>query len=115
MGWLCGSRGSVFLGFRLDFSRNFPDEDVSQWWLWRLLVFLAPRSQHQFLLLVPPGVSARRSVEKDEPFPDSIETLEWRFARYRKMAQQGGWCVLDGLEPVGAVHRRIIKELGMCE
>lgn len=104
-----------FLDTELDFRRNFPDVDVSRWRLWRLLVFLAPRPRHEFLLLVPPEVSAQRSVEKNEPFPDSIETLEWRYARYREMAEQGRWCVLDGREPVEVVHRRILQELGMCE
>ena len=104
-----------FLDTEIDFKRNYPEEDVALWWLWRLLVLLAPRPQHRFLLLVPPGVSAHRSVEKNEPFPDSPETLEWRYARYREKAAEGGWCVLDGREPLEVVHRRIMNELGSCE
>jgi dTMP kinase len=99
----------------LDFKRNFPEEDVSRWGLWRLLGMVAPRPSHRFLLLVTPDVSAQRSVEKNEPFPDSIQTLEWRYAWYRKMAEDGQWFVLDGREPVQVVHARIMSELGLCE
>jgi thymidylate kinase len=104
-----------FQDSELDFMRNFPDEDVSRWLVWRLLILFAPRPQHQFLLLVSPEISTQRSVEKEEPFPDSMETLEWRYARYCEMVERGGWYVLDGREPVDIVHKRIMKKLGMCE
>lgn len=102
------------LDTELDFRRNFPETDVSRWWLWRLLVFLSPRPQLRLLLIVPPGISAQRSTEKNEPFPDSMETLEWRYGRYREMAEQKGWCVLDGRDSAEQVHRKILKELGIC-
>lgn len=79
----------------LDFRRNFPTEDVEKWFLWRLLRWLAPRPSASFLLLVPVEESQRRSKLKNEPFPDSPETLAWRLDEYKRLAERGGWTVLD--------------------
>jgi thymidylate kinase len=67
---------------RIDFSRNFPNQFSTSHWLWRLLVAATPRPDIHFLLYVPIGVSLARSREKDEPFPDSPATLEYRLNEY---------------------------------
>lgn len=91
----------------LDFRRNFPQEQVGEWLLWRVIAKLSVRPDHRFLLLVAPEVSARRSLLKKEPFPDSQETLVWRYLQYGKMVGCGDWCVIDCSQPVEAVHARI--------
>ncbi len=97
----------------LDFSRNFPGLKVSGWLLWRFLLLLAPRVRCHFLLIVPTEVSAYRSIEKHEPFPDSLETLEWRYIRYCQMADKKEWCLLDGRNSITIVHQKIISLLGL--
>lgn len=99
----------------LDFQRNFPQEDVSRWLLWRLLTWSAPQPDHRFLFIVPPDVSERRSRQKNEPYPDSSETLEWRYSRYTGMSESGCWCVIDGRDPLELINARIVSELGLCE
>ncbi len=69
---------------RIDFCRNFPKQFSTRLWLWRLLVATAPRPDTHFLLYVPVEVSQARSREKNEPFPDSPETLEYRLNEYLK-------------------------------
>jgi dTMP kinase len=93
----------------LDFGRNFPEERVRNWSLWKLLFNLAPKPDHRFLLLVHPNESARRSKLKNEPFPDSPETLVWRYAGYQELARGGEWTVLDCLQPIDKVQT-IIRE-----
>jgi thymidylate kinase len=99
----------------LDFLHNFPEEKVPSWWFWRLLCKLSPVPDVRFLLLVPPEISTERGKQKNEPFPDSPETLSWRFEKYRQLAASGDWTVLDGLESVDAVHQKILARLDLCE
>ncbi len=91
----------------LDFERNFPQERVGQWLLWRLLSGLAPKPDHRFLLIVPPEESARRGKLKNEPFPDSPETLAWRHTRYLELAKSGEWIILDCLQAIERVQNCI--------
>ncbi|QYM77514.1 hypothetical protein K0B96_09240 [Horticoccus luteus] len=97
----------------LDFRRNFPQEEVADWWLWRVLAQCAVKPTHQFLLLVRPAESARRSRLKDEPFPDSPETLAWRYDAYRALGAGGGWQVIDCERSIAAVQREIAAKVGV--
>lgn len=67
---------------KIDFLRNFPDHFNPSGILWRGLMWLAPRPSVHFLLTVPCDISAQRSRQKNEPFPDSRETLEFRLNQY---------------------------------
>jgi len=66
----------------IDFKRNFPDAFDEKSFLWKLLVFSAPKPNQSFLLLVPVNLSLVRSKMKGEPFPDSSETLSFRLKNY---------------------------------
>ena len=48
--------------------------------LWKLLCFLVPTLIAHFFW-VPVSESVDRKI-KDEPFPDNLETLEWRLLSY---------------------------------
>jgi dTMP kinase len=91
----------------LDFRRKFSQEHVDDWLLWRLMVKLSARPDYRILLLVTPVESVRRSVLKNEPFPDSIETLAWRYDQYREMARTGEWLVIDCSQPFSIVRETI--------
>jgi thymidylate kinase len=102
----------------LDFQRNFPSDRFAEWPLWKLLLAAVPRPDVRFLLLVPPEESARRSRLKNEPFPDSPETLNWRHVRYVEIARSGGWVVLDCLRPldeIQAVIHSVLSGVGGSE
>lgn len=95
----------------LDFKRNFPAEDVESWLLWRVLCRMAPRPNYRFLLMVTPKLSTERGKLKDEPFPDSLETLSWRYERYLEFSASGGWVVLDCVQSIDAVQSEISRVL----
>lgn len=95
----------------LDFRRNFPQEDVGAWGLWRLLRCCAPKPNFRFLLLVPPAESTRRSLLKNEPFPDSPETLAWRYEAYLALAASGDWEVIDCQQSIEDVQRAIAGKI----
>ena len=91
----------------LDFQINFPQEDLTRWPLWRLMAWCAPVPDCQFLLIIPVDESQRRSVLKNEPFPDAPEVLQMRYATYRSWAQDRRWHVLDGCRPEDDVAAEI--------
>ncbi len=97
---------------QLDFEINFPNENVSQWLLWRCLQRMVPRPDVAFLLLIPVDESLRRSQQKNEPFPDSPEVLAQRLDRYRQLvdtSQSADYVVLDGLNPPLDVFLQVVE------
>jgi dTMP kinase len=66
----------------LDFTRNFSRHFDSNSFLWRILIYTIPKPDYSFLLYVPVNTSIKRSIEKNEPFPDSLETLNFRLNAY---------------------------------
>lgn len=97
----------------LDFRLNLPDEQVERWLLWRLLVWLAPRPDAAFLFLVPVEESLRRSRLKYEPFPDSPATLQTRLEFYERLAAEGRWTRLDGLQTREQLHAAVCHGCGL--
>ena len=92
----------------IDLRLNFPAENVERWWLWRLLVRLAPQPDVSFLLMIPVEESLRRSQEKDEPFPEPEEGRRRRYAQYQQLQQKGHWSVvIDATKPVDQVWAEI--------
>ena len=97
----------------LDFKRNFPETDVSKWLVWRLLLMSLPQVNPHFLLIVPPDVSLKRSLAKREPFPDSYETLQWRFYHYLKSSQSYHFFELDSLQSPQSVHHEVLRQFDL--
>lgn len=97
----------------IDFVRNFPNTFNPKSFLWRVLVWFAPNPKLSFLLHVPVDVSLARSREKGEPFPDSIETLEFRLSSYlnEETFPLGKYCRVDCQKSVEDVQAKIMREL----
>lgn len=93
----------------LDFELNFPEEKVASWWTWKLLRWLSPKPDTAFLLTIPIEVSMQRSLQKNEPFPDSRAVLENRLVRYLRF--EGEWIHIDGTLPINMIHRKIIDSI----
>lgn len=98
----------------LDFQLNFPQEQVERWWLWRLLQYLAPRPDAAFLLTIPVAESLRRSQLKQEPFPDTPDTLHRRYHLYQQFVTQKHWLVLNGLRPTHELANEIRATIGLA-
>jgi thymidylate kinase len=67
---------------RLDFSINFPLVEFEKFLVWRILDFVKPKPDLSFLLMVTPELSISRGLEKAEPFPDDLDTLQKRYKLY---------------------------------
>ena len=45
---------------------------------------MIPKPDFHFVLLISESESQKRSKLKNEPFPDSPETLKWRISKYEE-------------------------------
>lgn len=91
----------------IDFRLNFPEDNVENSVLWKMLKLVTPEPDVTFALLIPVEESLKRSTQKDEPFPDTPETLEARLRQYTAMADEEQWVVLDGRNSIEEVWGQI--------
>ena len=94
----------------IDFRLNFVEVNVDRWFIWKILTWLTPKPDHAFLLLIPTEESIRRSKQKDEPFPDSEETLKKRLECYKELSLKVDWTVLDCMMPVEEIADEITEK-----
>jgi len=96
----------------LDFKRNFPQENVNRWLIWRLLMGVATTPKKHFILTISVLESQYRSTLKDEPFPDSKETLKFRLDEYLKYGYNNKFVVEINCEKsIEQIHQQIITYL----
>jgi dTMP kinase len=97
----------------LDFTNNFADSFNSKSFLWKLLNILIPKPDKSFLLFVPVNISQERSLLKNEPFPDSEETLIFRLNKYldENIFPSPTYTKIDCQISIEDVHQQIINEL----
>jgi thymidylate kinase len=98
---------------RIDFLRHHSAFFSDRSPLWRVVCRVVPTPDVHFLLTVPVEVSLARSKEKNEPYPDSLETLEFRLAAYQEFAEANLECVviLDGREPLEVLFEKIDQHI----
>ena len=118
-------RFKQFLGYKIicdryiidseiDFILNFPEENVDRWWIWRILKTLSFKPEHHFVLTIPVEESVRRSIVKNEPFPDSPQTLKIRLKKYMEFIQSKGYVHhIDGQKSVDEIAFEIKSILGL--
>jgi len=97
----------------LDFELSFPEENGSQWIRWRLAKLMMPKPTEQFIFLIPVDESQRRSIEKDEPFPDTAEVLGKRLTFYRSVVENGAGIEMDGMCSREDLHAQVASRCGL--
>jgi len=94
----------------LDFKRNFPQENVQKWLIWRLLMSVSATPKKHFILTISVKESQYRSTLKNEPFPDSKETLKFRLDEYLKYGNNNKFVVEINCEKsIELIHQQIIN------
>ena len=93
----------------IDFSINFPRVNFEKMLLWRLLLLAHPKPDLGFVFVLPVQKSMIRSKLKNEPFPDSKETLAKRLKIYLEsnLFDDGVWVKIDGIESIDSTSRKI--------
>ncbi len=82
----------------IDFKINFKNQAIERWFLYKLLLWVSPRPDISFLMLIPVEEAIKRSGRKDEPFPDSPEILTKRLSMYQRLSNGEKYNLLDGLK-----------------
>ena len=96
----------------IDFRLNFPQENVDKWWLWKWMVFTAMKPKKHFVLTIPVEESLRRSKLKEEPFPDSEETLKTRLNDYLIFVNQSSYVIhINGAKKINDIHNFILEQV----
>ena len=96
----------------IDFRLNFPQENVDKWLLWKLMVLIAMRPKKHFVLTIPVEESLRRSKLKEEPFPDSEETLKTRLNDYLIFVNQSSYVIhINGAKKINDIHNFILEQV----
>lgn len=101
----------------LDFERNYPSTFKPKGFLWGLLKHVVPNPDKQLLLHVPVQISQERSKLKNEPFPDSKETLEFRLSRYldENRFPSSLYRKLDCTRSISVIHKEIMGDLKLSK
>ncbi len=95
----------------IDFRLNFENIDVEKMFLWKFLIFCAPIPDSPIYLDIPLDVSVDRLSRKDEPFPDSAETLGKRLENYRSLMTRANWKSINAIQSIAEVQNDILKVL----
>ena len=119
-GRLPGLRGLDFLKNYSNFKivvqgpnpTNFPDENVDKWLIWKSMVFIAMRPKKHFVFTIPVEESLRRSKQKEEPFPDSEETLKTRLNDYLVFIDESSNVIhVDGTKKIDDISDFILEQV----
>jgi len=93
----------------IDFRLNYPETNINQWLLWKILVWIAPKPDVALLLLIPVEESLRRSRLKNEPFPDTEEVLHRRLERYKQLTAKINWHIIQCTGTIEDIAGKIIR------
>lgn len=96
---------------RLDFLRNFPKHFNENSFLWKFLVIFIPKPHLSVVIIVPAETTLKRSRQKNEPFPDTMETLTFRLIGYNERSEffDKNTVRLEGVRPVEDIFSDICK------
>lgn len=99
----------------LDFSLNFPNNFTPNSVLWKVLKLVTPKTKFSFLLYVSPPVSQQRAILKNDPYPDSLETLDWRYSNYldENIFSSVVYKKINCEKSIDEVYQEIINELNL--
>ena len=96
----------------IDFNIAYPNEKIEDWILWKLLNYTSLKPDVHFILAISVVESKKRSLKKNEPFPDSSKDLSLRLNNYIDYAKSNDkvdfiWCE----KSVKIVNDEIITKL----
>ena len=83
---------------QIDFILNYPNDNFQNWFVWKLLIKLALRPDYHFILVISTLTSKNRSLKKNEPSPDSSNTLDKRLDKYINYSKLNRHCHLLSCE-----------------
>ena len=94
----------------IDFKIMFPNMDVKNWLLWKILVRCTPVPEKAILLMIPLTLSEKRCLQKYDPFPDTPERRKERYELYGTISKLKHWDVIDSNRSIAVVFEDIMND-----
>ena len=94
----------------IDFKIMFPNIDVKNWLLWKILVRCTPVPGKSVLLMIPLSLSEKRCLQKYEPFPDTPERRKQRYELYETTSKLKHWDIIDSTSSISTVFEDIMRD-----
>ena len=94
----------------IDFTIMFPNINIDDWFLWKLLVKCSPAPQKSALLMISMELSEERCSNKFDPFPDTPEIRKIRYQLYKAASNKKHWDVINASESIDSVFRNIMNK-----
>ena len=79
--------------------------------LWKIVVIISPRLSKHFVLIASPKISIKRSLFKNEPFPDTEEVFFKRYNYYNSLKCDAK--KINANKTLETVKKAIHTELGI--
>ena len=80
--------------------------------LFRLVIRLSPKTEYNFLLIVPAEISLKRSDIKQEPFSENLDQRKNRINLYNKLKMKKKWkYIISGDRSMNEVAKDIKSKL----
>lgn len=99
----------------IDFTLNFPSINFRDWNIWKFLTRFALVPDISIILTISVQESCRRSLLKNEPFPESEMQKVQRFDAYQKLIEANKWdYVINTDKDAEIVHQEISGLIGEC-
>ena len=97
----------------VEVQNEFKGIDIDRWLLWILVCAVSPKPDRSIMLVIPAEESIRRDVKKEDLTVDSLEMKTSKIVLYLDLVKKGKWnTVLDGMDDILVIHRRILGEVG---
>ena len=97
---------------KIDFKLNFPEIKFENWVIWKFLIASSVKPTKHFVLTIPVDESLKRSIQKNEPFPDSSYVLTQRLNYYTRYSDKNKFVVpLNGLNKIKEIYNLILLEI----
>ncbi|MFA7637275.1 MAG: hypothetical protein WCX81_05895 [Monoglobales bacterium] len=102
----------------VEIKADFYGIEFENWFIWKLLVKIAPKPDVSFLLVVPLEVSLSRDIQKTDvsvEAPALIDSRERKIEKintYFSLAEKKKWdFILDGTKEIHDVHRELLDKI----
>lgn len=96
----------------VEVKNEFPDINIDKWLIWKLVILFSPKPKVSFMFVIPADESIRRDIQKNDLTLDSLELKHNKINEYIKLSNEGKWTnIMDGITPVGVIHKNILKVL----
>jgi len=95
----------------IDFKLNFDFIEIEKMFAWKVLIYCIPSPDFPLYLDISLEKALKRLSTKDEPFPDSEQTLSNRLDNYKKINKKARWNTINAMQSIENVYADITKVL----